>query len=130
MVQQRSIGELRLDGDGLHTPDGVMPIASITRAELVRSFSRTSETTVGSDPAAVAGGAVLGGVVAGPVGMLAGGLLGSTVKEERTEPGVPRTTSVTLVFESPELAYSVTYGRDRLVEAEGFVRAVKDAAGL
>lgn len=118
---------MSLDEQGLHTPDGTMPLSSITKAEVVRDFSRPAgRHEQRTSPAGVAGGAVVGGVLAGPVGILGGALLGSTIKRERhTEEAVPRSTSATLVFESPELAYTVTVSRDHLVEAEGFVGAVR-----
>lgn len=129
MVQHRKFLDMSLDEEGLHTPDGTLRLSSVTRAEVVRNFSRSGgETESGASAAGVAGGALLGGILAGPVGILGGGLLGSTIKRDRHVEGVPRSTSATLIFESPELAYSVTVSRDRLVEAEAFVAAVKQAA--
>ncbi|MCG2807869.1 MAG: hypothetical protein L6413_06330, partial [Coriobacteriia bacterium] len=75
-----------------------------------------------------AGGALLGGLLAGPVGVLGGAVLGSTVRSDSPIEGAHRSTSATLIFESPDLAYTVTVSRDRLVEAEGFAAAVKQAA--
>lgn len=126
MVQHRKFLDMTLDDAGLHTPDGTLSLSSITRAEIVRNYSRDSGgTESGPSAAGVAGGALIGGVLAGPVGLLGGGLLGSTIKRDRRVEGVPRSTSATLIFESPTLAYTVTVSRDRLVEAEGFVAAVK-----
>jgi len=128
MVQHRRFLDMALDDEGLHTPDGVLRLSSITRAEVVRNFSRSGGgTESGTSAAGVAGGALVGGILAGPAGMLGGGLLGSTIKRDRRVEGVPRSTSATLIFESPELAYTLTVSRDRLVEAEGFVAAVKQA---
>jgi hypothetical protein len=39
-------------------------------------------------------------------------------------------TSATVTFESADLAYTTTVGRDRVEEAEAFVAAVKAEAGL
>lgn len=128
MVQHRRFLDMALDDEGLHTPDGTLRLSSITRAEVVRNFSRSVGTESGTSAAGVTGGALVGGLLAGPVGVLGGGLLGSTIKRDRRVEGVPRSTSATLIFESPELAYTVTVSRDRLVEAEGFVAAVKQAA--
>jgi hypothetical protein len=38
--------------------------------------------------------------------------------------------SATVTFESADLAYTTTIGRDRVEEAAAFVEAVKGAAGL
>ena len=129
MVQHRRFLDMALDEDGLHTPDGTLSLSSITKAEVVRNFSRSGGgTESGASPAGVAGSALVGGLLAGPVGVLGGGLLGSTIKRERRIEGVPRSTSATLIFESSDLAYTVTVSRDRMPEAEGFVAAVKQAA--
>jgi hypothetical protein len=126
MVQHRKFLDMALDDEGLHTPDGILSLPSITKAEVVRNFSHSDGgTESGTSAAGVAGGALVGGLLAGPVGVLGGGLLGSTIKRDRHVEAVPRSTSATLIFESPELAYTVTVARDRLVEAEGFVAAVK-----
>lgn len=128
MVQHRKFLDMALDDEGLHTPDGTLHLSSITKAEAVRNFSHSGGgTESGTSAAGVAGGALVGGLLAGPVGMLGGGLLGSTIRRDHHVEGVPRSTSATLIFESPELAYTVTVSRDRLVDAEGFVDAVKQA---
>lgn len=130
MVQHRKFLDMALDDEGLHTPDGTLDLGSVTKAEIVRNFTRSGGgTESGASAAGVAGGALVGGLLAGPVGVLGGGLLGSTIRRERQVEGVPRSTSATLIFESPELAYTVTVPRDRMVEAEGFVAAVKQAVG-
>lgn len=129
MVQHRRFLEMALDDEGLHTPDGTLPLSAITKAEVVRNFSGSGGgSESGTSAAGVAGGALVGGVLGGPVGMLGGGLLGSTIKRDRATEGVRRSTSATLIFESPELAYTVTVSRDRMVEAEAFAAAVKQAA--
>lgn len=128
MVQHRRFLDMTLDDEGLHTPDGTLRLSAITKAEVVRNFSRSGGgTESGTSAAGVVGGALVGGALAGPIGILGGGLLGSTIKHDRPVEGVPRSTSATLVFESPDLAYTVTVSRDRLVEAESFVAAVKQA---
>ncbi|MBU4556813.1 MAG: hypothetical protein KJ747_08085 [Actinobacteria bacterium] len=129
MVQHRRFLDMALDEEGLHTPDGTLALSAITKAELVRNFSHsgggTESRTSGAD---IAGGALLGGLLAGPVGVLGGAVLGSTVRSDSPIEGAHRSTSATLIFESPDLAYTVTVSRDRLVEAEGFAAAVKQAA--
>lgn len=131
MVQHRRFGDLALDDDGLHTPDGTLALAELTRAEAIRNRSRdhaqpTTETSMG----AVAGGALLGGAIAGPVAAVGGGLLGSTVKRPGDDVVIPRTVSATLIFETPALAYSTTVPKAQVDEAEAFVAAVKTAAGI
>lgn len=131
MVQHRRFMDLALDDEGLHTPDGTLCLTSITRAELVRNRARSGGTAT-SVPSAggIVGGAIVGGALAGPIGAVGGGLLGSTMRRDSTEPCIPRTVSASLIFESRELAYSTTVGRDRVAEAEAFVAAVKTAAGI
>lgn len=132
MVQHRRFLGMALDDEGLHTPDGTLQLPSITRAEVIRNRSRGGgQPTSSASAAGVAGGALAGGLLAGPAGLVAGGLLGSTIRRERPPAeGPPRTVSASLIFESPDLAYSVTVGRDQVVEAEAFVAAVRTAAGL
>jgi len=131
MVQHRKFLSMALDEDGLHTPDGVLVLSRITRADVTRNRSRDfGETGSESYGAGILGGALIGGAIAGPLGAVGGGLLGSTVKRDSDGGGVPRTVSATLIFESPDLAYSTTVARDRVDEAEAFVAAVKVAAGL
>jgi hypothetical protein len=132
MVQHRTFMDLALDDDGLHTPDGTLQLDAMTRAVVVRHFIRDAgEGHSVASPAGVVGGALLGGAIAGPAGLIGGALLGSTVKREASgADGIPRTVSASVILESPELAFSTTVGRDRVEEAEAFVRAVKDAAGL
>jgi len=128
MVQHRRFMELALGEDGLSTPDGIMKLRWITRAEIIRNRSRDhGARDIGTSGAGVAGGALIGAVIAGPVGALGGGLLGSTIKRESSGSGVPRTVSATLIFESPDLAYSTVVSRDRVRDAEAFVAAVKNA---
>jgi hypothetical protein len=139
-TQRRAFMDLVLDEAGLHTPDGDMPIGTVTRAESVRHRQRPSaapgSTYSGYSPAGAVGGAVVGGALAGPVGFLAGGLLGSTIGHDKGHDtdsgaeGIPRTVSASLIFESPDLAYSTIVSKDRVEEAEAFVAAVKTAAGL
>ena len=126
----RQFAQLVLDDDSLHTPNGDMPLESITRAEFVRdvvsdgSGPSTSETSA----PAVAGGAVVGGVLFGAAGAVVGGVLGSTVKED--VPGTPkfRTESVEIVFETNELTYSMDIAREQEMDANAFAKAVHKAA--
>jgi len=129
MVQHRKFLNMALDDEGLHTPDGTLSLSTITKAELVRNFSHSGGSAEsGISGADVAGGALVGGLLAGPVGVLGGALLGTAIGSDGPVEGAHRSTSATLIFESPVLAYTVTVSRDRLVEAEGFVVAVKQAA--
>lgn len=130
MVQHRKFMELALDDEGLHTPDGTLELPRITRAEVVRHRSRDlGGSGSESSPTGIVGGALLGGAIAGPVGLVGGGLLGSTIEREGSgSADVPRTVSASVIFESPDLAYSMTVTRDRVEEAEAFVAAVKGAA--
>ena len=122
--------DLELGEDALSTPAGIMPLAEITRAEFVRELVKDGpgashqETSV----PAVAGGAVVGGAVFGAAGAVVGGLLGSTVKED--VPGTPsyHTSSVKIVFETPDLTYSMDISRDQEVRANDFAKAVQKAA--
>lgn len=131
MVQQRKFMDLALDEEGLHTPDGVLTLNGITRADIIRNRSRDyGGSGYETSGAGILGGALLGGAIAGPLGAIGGGLFGSTGKRESRNSGIQRTTSATLIFESPDLAYSTTVSRDRVKEAQAFVAAVKGAAGL
>ena len=120
---------LTLDENALHTPAGVMPLAEITRAELVREVvpdGPTPNTRQTSAPAIV-GGAIVGGALLGPAGAVAGGLLGSTYKDEM--PGAPRwrTRSVKVVFETDETVYSMDITREQEMEADHFTQEVRRA---
>jgi len=132
MVQHRRFMDLALDDEGLHTPDGTFPLADMTKAELKR-LRRRAANDGAYDPSVegTVGGALLGGAIAGPLGFIGGGLLGSRIPADRSDStGVPRTVSATMSFESPDLAYVTRVERDRIDEAEAFVAAVRSAAGL
>ena len=122
--------ELVLDETSLHTPKGVMPLSKITRAEFVREVvsDGPGQSTQETSTAAVAGGAIVGGALLGAAGAVAGGLLGSTVKED--VPGAPKwhTQSVKIVFETDDIVYSMDISRDQEMEANHFVQAVRKAA--
>lgn len=123
---------LILDAETLTTPDGVISLRDLIRADFVRDVVRTgngpstNETSVG----AVAGGAVVGGALLGPVGAIGGGLLGSTVKEE--VPGAPTftTNSVQLVFETENDAFQMDIPHDKELHAHQFAKKVQHAAKL
>jgi len=120
---------LTLDEDSLHTPVGDLPLSEITRAEFVREVvsDGPAPSTQQTSAPAVVGGAVVGGAVFGAVGAVAGGLLGSTVKED--VPGTPRfhTESVKIVFETNDLSYSMDIDREHEMAANSFVQAVRKA---
>ena len=122
--------DLALDDDALHTPEGAMPLAEITRAEFVRDVVNDGPgpDTQQTSASAVVGGAIVGGALLGTAGAIGGGLLGSTVKKE--VPGAPRlhTVSVKLVFETDSLAFSMDIPHDRELEGYHFAQAVQKAA--
>ena len=121
--------DLVLDENALHTPTGAMPLSEITRAEFAREVvsDGSGQSTQETSPSAVVGGAVVGGVLLGGAGAVAGGLLGSTVKQD--VPGTPkwRTQSVKIIFETNELAFSMDIQREQETEANHFVQAVRKA---
>jgi hypothetical protein len=116
---------LVLDGVALSTPVGSMPLGEITRAEFKREVVSDGYGPEETSAAAVAGGAVVGGVLFGAVGAVAGGLAGSTVKEEGSEK--LKTQSVQLIFETDSLDYSVDIPHEHEYAAVDFVDAVKRA---
>lgn len=134
MVQRRKFMDLVLDEEGVHTPDGMLTLNKITRADIIRNRSleyggggyHASGTGTGTG---ILSGTVIGGAIAGPLGAIGGGLFGSAVEQESGNSGIMRTTSATLIFESPDLAYSTKVSRDQVEEAQAFMDAVKDAAG-
>jgi len=130
MVQHRKFMDLVLDEEGLHTPDGVLTLNGITRADIIRNRSlEYGGSGYHTSGAGILSGTLIGGAIAGPLGAIGGGLFGSTFEQESGNNGIMRTTSATLIFESPSLAYSTKVSRDRVEEAQAFVDAVKDAAG-
>ncbi len=131
MVQHRKFMNLALDEEGLHTSDGVLALHRITKADIILNFSpdhreRGSENS----GAGILGGALIGGAIGGTFGAIGGGLLGSASSYESGDGDWPRATSATLIFESPDLAYSTTVSRNRVEEAQAFVAAVQKAVGL
>ena len=120
---------LVLDETGLHTPNGTMPLSEITRAEFAREVvsDGPGESTQQTSAPAVVGGAVVGGVLLGGAGAVAGGLLGSTVKED--VPAAPkwRTNSVKIIFETEDLVYAMDIPREQETEANHFAQAVRKA---
>ncbi len=129
MGHTAKFAQLVLDENALHTPEGTMPLGEITRAEFMRDVVRegpgpsTQETSAG----AVVGGAVVGGAIFGAAGAVAGGLLGSTVKDD--VPAAPsfHTNSVTIVFETDDFAYSMDIAREQEMDANHFVQTVRKA---
>lgn len=129
MGEAQRFADLVLDDEELQTPVGAMPLSEIVRAEFVRdvvSYGREPGTEETSAPAVV-GGAAVGGALLGGVGAIAGGLLGSTVKEEVPGRRTVHTKSVSIVFETGDLAYSMDIAREQEVSADRFVRAVRRA---
>ena len=121
---------LALDDEGLHTPDGLMPLGQITAAE----FARKTVTENGAAPTetntpGIAAGVVVGGVVAGAAGALAGGLIGSTIESETGgEEPYARTTSATIAFATSDATYSADVPAFDVEAAEAFVDKVRAAA--
>jgi hypothetical protein len=131
MVQHRKFMDLALDEQGLHTPDGLLALDRITKVDVILNFSRDHrERGSENSGAGILGGALLGGAIAGSFGAIGGGLLGSAASYENGDEDYPRATSAVLIFESPDLAYSTRVSRDRVDEAQAFVAAVQNAAGL
>jgi len=130
MAHTKQFADLRLEQDALHTPVGMMPLSEIVRAEFVREVVHDGPATSTQEASApaVVGGAAVGAVVFGPVGAVAGGLLGSTAKED--VPGRPaiHTKSVTLIFETSDVSFSMDVPRDQEVKANDFANAVRRAA--
>ncbi len=119
VVQRRKFMNLVLDEEGLHTPDGVLTLNDITRADMIRNRSlEHGGSGYRASGEGVLSGTLIGGAVAGPLGAIGGGFLGSTVEQESGNNGIMRTTSATLIFESPSLAYSTKVSRDRVEEAQ------------
>ncbi len=125
--------DLRLDGDGLHTPVGLMALGDISAADFARNIEAVAGTpgSPTTSTAGVVGGAVIGGVVAGPVGAVAGGLAGSTIKTESSgEPAYGKTVSATIRFQAGDLEYTTDVSVFDVEDAEAFVGKVRSAAGL
>ena len=132
-MNHRKFKELQLDGAGLQTPSGFMPLGDLVIADFVRNTTAETGTpgTRTTSAAGVVGGAVIGGVVAGPVGAVAGGLAGSTIKAESPgESGYERTVSATITFRSGDLEYTADVPVFDVEDAEEFVAEVRSAAGL
>jgi uncharacterized protein YcfJ len=120
-----------LDDDGLATPDGLIDPARIRVAKLERSRVREHYASSTSTSAAgVVGGATAGAIIAGPIGLVAGGLLGSTIKDEQSKAEVLRTVSATMQIATDSTSRTVDVPLDRIGDAEDFVAAVRKAAGL
>jgi len=116
---------LVLDEEFLHTPNGDMPIGSITRADFHRTIVSAGAGPEETSVPAVVGGAVVGGAVFGAAGAVVGGLAGSTVKEEGPEQ--LRTQAVQLIFESDGLEFRMDIPRDQEGAAVEFADTVQRA---
>lgn len=129
-VQHRKFMGLVLDEEGLHTPDGMLTLKGITRADIIRNRSpEYGGSRYHTSGKKILAGTLIGGAIAGKLGAIGGGLYGSTPERENGNDVFMRTTSATLIFESPVLAYSIKVSRDQVDEAQAFVDAVKGAAG-
>jgi len=106
-----------------------MPLGEITRAEFVREVVSDGPGASGQETSvpAVVGGAAVGGVLFGTAGAVVGGLVGSTVKEEVAGRPSLHTASVTIVFETDTMAYSMDISRDQEMDAYHFTQAVRKA---
>jgi hypothetical protein len=116
---------LVLDDQGLHTPEGDMPLGDIKRAEFLRTLVSDGHGPDETSVPAVIGGAVVGGAVFGAAGAVVGGLAGSTVKEEGDEK--LRTAAVQLIFETDALDFVMDIPRDQEGAAYTFSESVKKA---
>jgi len=136
MVPHREFLNLVLDDEGLHTPEGILVLSRMNKAELIRESVDDSQTAQSSPDSrsygGVVGGALVGGAVGGAAGAVGGALLGSTLDKDDGdgEEDVHRTVGATIQFASPELAYTTTVRVSRVQEAQEFVEAVQQAAGL
>ena len=136
MVPHREFLNLVLDDEGLHTPEGTLALSRIDKAELIRESVDDSPAEQSSSDSSsyggVVGGALVGGTVGGAVGAVGGALLGSTLDkpDDDGDEDVQRTVGATIQFASPELAYTTTVRVSRVQEAQEFVEAVQQAAGL
>lgn len=77
------------------------------------------------------GGAIAGGVIAGPVGALTGAVLGSKMSYDGdSDVHIPRTVSATMRIESQGAPILIDVPLDQTGHAEEFVAALREAAGL
>jgi hypothetical protein len=132
-MKHKEFKELQLDDKGLQTPSGFMPLGDLVMADFVRNTTAEAGTPGArtTSAAGVVGGAVIGGAVAGPVGAVAGGLAGSTIKTDSPgEPGYERTVSATIAFQSGDVVYTTDVPVFDVEDAEAFVAEVRSAAGL
>jgi hypothetical protein len=125
---------LTLEDDVLETPDGRIPLSQITRAEVIRHREDPAAVGDGDKPGGYSGhaggigGALIGGAVAGPAGFVGGALLGSALDDQDSDPAGPaRTTSATMVFESPAVSSTTEVDHIHASDAEKFVAAVQEA---
>lgn len=128
MTDRAQFQDLVLDSEGLHTPEGLMPLGQLTKASFLRDLDKQDAETSGggTNVAAVAGGAVVGGVLLGVPGAVGGAVIGAEVGQE---PAVqrPRSSTVELVFETNGTAYRRDVAREDEHEAYSFVQDVKKA---
>jgi len=130
-MRRREYMEYAIDEEGLHTPDGLIDPSTIHVARIDRiRVSEHHEESASTSPTAVVGGAVAGGLIAGPAGAVGGALLGSYAKENDPEVDIPRTVSATMVLEGETLSRTVDVAIRDTGTAEEFVAAVRKAAGL
>jgi len=130
-MHRREYLEYAIDEEGLHTPDGLIDPSTIHVARIDRvRVSEHHEESSSTSPVAVVGGAVAGGLIAGPVGALGGALLGSYSKDSDPEVDIPRTVSATMVLEGDSLSRTIDVPIRDTGTAEEFVAAVRKAAGL
>lgn len=129
MRDKATFGDLTLDEDGLHIPQGTMALADLTRAEFVRDIVKEHDgaTTTETSAGAVVGGAVVGAAVFGAVGAIAGAALGSTVDDEVEGPATYATNSVQLIFETASASYREDIAREDEMDAYHFAKKVEHA---
>ena len=120
-----------LDDDALHTPEGLIDPQTIRVARIDRvRVGGHHEEEASLSPQAIAGGALSGGIIAGPAGAVAGALMGSYIKELEPEEEMPRTISATLRIETDTRDWNVEIPLGQIGAAEDFAAEVRRASGV
>jgi hypothetical protein len=121
--------DLVLDSEGLHTPEGIMALGDLTRAEFVRDIVREEHASSSTEMSAeaVVGGALVGGALLGTAGAIGGALLGSTVTDDVPGHRAVESNTVRLVFETDSASYLMDVPREKEMDAYNFAGKVQRA---